>query len=136
MASFWATWKSMVHGRKRGGERGERPDRASAGSQRETFRHDAILGGVVAERVEQGVGHVGLEAEGAGAVGQFEQLHHALPAMHAAPADFSLGGEAFAMIGGDVAGQAKRLGDAFLVALGILEPNRRGCTPESMRTMP
>ena len=58
----------------------------------------------------------------AGAVGEFEQLDHAFPAMHAAPADFAFGGKAFAMIGGNIGGEAKRLGDALLITFGILEP--------------
>src|SRR5262245_36821380 len=42
--------------------------------------------------------------------------------MHTAPADFALGGEAFAVIGGDVAGLPERLGDLFLIAFRVLEP--------------
>ena len=44
------------------------------------------------------------------------------PAMHAAPADFAFGGQAFAVAGGDVAGFAKCFGDQACVAFGILGP--------------
>src|ERR1043166_290379 len=62
----------------------------------EVFGHDAVGGvGIVAESVEERVGHVCLEPDGLGAVSEFEQLDHFAPAMHAAPADFAFSGEPF-----------------------------------------
>ena len=83
---------------------------------------DGVFGGVVAHRVEQRVGHVGLEADGLGAVGQFQELDHPPPGVHAAPADFALGGEAFAELLGDVGGLAEGLGDLLLIAVGVRVP--------------
>src|SRR5687768_11383446 len=42
--------------------------------------------------------------------------------MHAAPADFALGGEAFAVTFGDVGGFAERLCDLLLITFGVLGP--------------
>ena len=86
------------------------------------FGEDRIFGGVVAHRVEQRVGHVGLKADGRGAIGFFEQLHHALPGVHAAPADFALGGEPFAEALGHIRRGAEGLGDLLLIAFGIFVP--------------
>ena len=47
-----------------------------------------------------------------------------LPAVHAAPADFAFGGQPFAVIFGDVAGFAERLGDRLRDCLRDLAPNR------------
>ena len=65
VASFWATWKSIVQGRSAA------VSFFSASSSVvvvpvEVLREDAVLRGVVAERVEERVGHVGLEADGLG----------------------------------------------------------------------
>ena len=60
------------------------------------------------------------------AVDRFEQIHHLLPTVHAAPADFAFGGEPLAEVFGDVARFAERLGDQFLVALRDPSPIRRG----------
>ena len=95
-----------------------------------------MLGRVVAHRVEQRVRHVGLEAERFRPADHLQKLHHVLPAVHAAPADFALGGEALAMLLGDVAGFAEGLGDRLLV-LGR-DSSAQSWTPvaESMRTTP
>src|SRR4051812_36213714 len=45
--------------------------------------------------------------------------------MHATPADFPLGGEAFAMPLGDVRGDTKSLGDFLLISFRILRPIAR-----------
>ena len=81
------------------------------------------------------MGHVGLEAERLRAVDHLQQFEHAPPTMHAAPADFALRGEPLAVVLGDLACLAERLGDALLVALGIFAP---WLTPqaESIRTTP
>ena len=70
-----------------------------------------VFRGVVAQRVEQRVGHVGLEAERLRAADQFQKLDHPPPTVHAAPADFALGGQPLAVILGDVAGLAECVGD-------------------------
>ena len=77
---------------------------------------------VVAHCVEQRVGHVGLEPDDAGAVGLFQRIDHRLPAVHAAPADFTLGGQTLAEILGDVAGLTPGLGDQLGAGDGILGP--------------
>ena len=60
---------------------------------------------------------------GLGPVHHLQQLDHPPPAVHAAPADFAFGGEAFAVVFGDVAGLAERLGDAASVfPAGSLRP--------------
>src|SRR5258706_12876663 len=86
------------------------------------LREDGILGGVVTHGVKQRMGHVGLEADRAGHVGVFEELHHAAPGVHAAPADLALGGDFLAVLLGDLAGFAKGVGDLVLVAFGVLVP--------------
>ncbi len=91
----------------------------------EARRQQGVLGRVVAEEVEQGVGHVGLEAERLRAADQLQQLHHAAPAVHAAPADLALGRQPLAVLLGDVAGLAEGLGDPLLVAFRILGPGAR-----------
>ena len=63
-----------------------------------------------------------LEAEGAGPVGQLQELQHAFPAVHAAPADLAFRGQALAVVRGDVAGLPKRVGDPLLAAFGVLVP--------------
>ena len=78
-----------------------------------------VFRGVVAQHVEQRVGHVGLEAERLGPIDHFQQLHHPLPTVHAAPADFAFGGQPLAEILGDVAGLAERVGDALLIGLRV-----------------
>ena len=70
------------------------PRRASALSfQSKSVGEDAVLGGVLAEGVEERVGHVGLEADGLGLADPLEQVDHLPPGVHAAPADLALGGE-------------------------------------------
>ena len=88
----------------------------------EIVGQEAIFGRVVAHGEEHGVRHVGLEADGLGAVHHFEQLHVIAPAMHAGPADLAFGGEAFAEALGDGGGFAEGLGDAFGVGVGIFGP--------------
>ena len=81
-----------------------------------------VLGGVVAQQVEIGVGEVGLEAERFGHADGFEQVEHVLPTVHAGPADFALGGEAFAVVGGDAGGLAEGVGDLLGVGGGVVPP--------------
>ena len=88
----------------------------------EVAGQDPILGGVLAQRVEQGVGHVGLEADRLGLADPLEQVDHRPPGVHAAPADLALGGQLLAVIARDGAGLPERLGDLLLVARGIGEP--------------
>ena len=136
VASFWATWKSIVQGRSAAVSVARAVVERLPVVPVAVLRQDAVLRGVVAERVEQRVGHVGLEAERAGSVGQLEQLHHPLPAMHAAPADFALGGEPLAVVGGDVArpgGRSRRSSSGCLRGRLSQSP---GPAAESMRTTP
>ena len=66
--------------------------------------------------------HVGLEAERSRPIDHFQQLDHALPTVHAAPADFPFGGQARAVLLGDAARLAEGVGDEPLVPLGVLAP--------------
>jgi len=72
------------------------------------FLQQRVLGCVVAERIKIGVCEVGLEAKGFGHAYAFEHVEHILPAVHSGPADFTLGGEAFAVAGGYLCGLFKR----------------------------
>ena len=67
-----------------------------AGSTNPNLAGRCVLRCVVAEDVKKRVGHVRLEAESFGLSDFFEQVDHLLPAVHAAPADFAFGSEAFA----------------------------------------
>ena len=69
--------------------------------------------------------HVGLHADSLGPSDGFQQLHHPLPAVHAAPADLAFGREPLAVRFGDVGGLAERLGDPLRVARRILRPVAR-----------
>ena len=109
VASFWATWKSIVQGR-RAAVSVVRASSSFAGSFQSQFsRQDAILRRVVARACKAACGPCRPGSRASGAVGQFQQLHHAFPAVHAAPADFALGGQALAEIVGHVAGLAEGL---------------------------
>ncbi len=68
------------------------------------------------------MGHIGLEAKCLRHSHRFQQIEHVLPTVHAGPADFALGGQAFAVIRSDLGGFAERLGDFRGVLLGILAP--------------
>ena len=91
----------------------------------EPFRQQSILGCVVAQREQQRVRHVGLEAERLRPIHLFEQLEIPLPAVHAAPADLAFGGEPFAEPFRDRARLAEGLRDLLRVAVRILGPLRR-----------
>ena len=102
VASFWATWKSIVQGRRAAVSLLQRVVEPSAVSFQSKFsRQDRVFRRVVAQQVEQRVGHVGLKAERLGPVDHFQKLHHPPPTVHAAPADFSFGGQPLAEILGD-----------------------------------
>ncbi len=88
----------------------------------EVGRNEAIFRRVVAQHEEERVGHVGLETKRFGPADGFEQLDHVMSAVHAAPADFAFGGEAFAELFGDVARLAERVGDALCVCFWIGGP--------------
>ena len=87
-----------------------------------TFLEEGGLGGVVAHEVEVGVGQVGLEAEGLGLADAFEGIKHRFPGMHACPADFTFGGDALAVVGGDLRSLLKSVDDAGGVRLFIFAP--------------
>ena len=71
------------------------------------------------------MGHVGLETDRLRAVNEFQQPHHLFPTVHAAPADFALGGKAFAKTFRDIGGFAKSPGDQLCVSFRLLEPVTR-----------
>ena len=85
-------------------------------------RQQAGFRRVVAHGVEKRVGHVCLEADGLGPVSFFQSVDHGFPGMHAAPADFALGSQAFAEVCRNTAGFAKCLGNFFGVACGVFRP--------------
>ena len=122
VASFWATWKSIVQGRSAAVSVLRAASSVAAVVPVEVLGQDPVLGGVFAERVEQRVGHVGLEADGLGLADPLEQVDHRPPGVHPAPADLALGGQPLAVIAGDRRGLLEGLGDLLLVALGVLGP--------------
>ncbi len=135
VASFWATWKSIVQGRSAAVKVLQgRVENGQVGPV-VVLRQDAVLGGVLAERVEQGVGHVGLEADGFGLADPFEQVHHRAPGVHAAPADLALGGEAFAVVAAMRAACLKVAAMRFWLPSGSLAQSL-GLHAESNRTTP
>ena len=95
----------------------------------EIGRQNGILRGVVAQEIEQRVGHVGLEAERLGAVDHLQQLQHPLPTVHAAPADLAFGGQPLAVVLGDLAGLAEGLGDPLLIAHRVFVPGLHAARP-------
>ncbi len=78
--------------------------------------------GIVAQGIEEGVGHVGLETDESWPVGFLEQVHHVSPRMHAAPANLTLGSETFAVFGGNSPAFLERFGNELCVAGRILAP--------------
>ena len=91
------------------------------------LRQDAILGRVVPHREQQRVRHVRLEAKRLRTVHHLEQLHHAFPTVHPAPADFSFGREPLAVTLRDVACLAERTHDPLRIRVGIVRPLARTC---------
>ena len=134
VASFWATWKSIVQGRS-AAVSFFRPRRAPLGLSSRNPRQDPIFGRVFTERVQQRVRHVGLEAESLRLVHPLEQVDHRPPGVHPPPADLTLGSQLFAVIARDRRGLLERLGDLLLVALGSLAQSA-GDDAESIRTTP
>ena len=86
---------------------------------------DAVLGRVVAHREEQVVRHVGLVTERLGPADHLQQLHHARPAVHPAPANLAFGRQPFAVCLRNVAGSPKCVGNPLGIAVGILGPVSR-----------
>ena len=80
------------------------------------------------------MGHIRLEAQRLRHVDLLQEIEHGLPTVHAGPADLALGGQAFAVVGGDLGRFAERLGDSLGVRLGVLAPFRdaelRGIDPD------
>ena len=91
----------------------------------EPFGQQSILGRVVPEREQQRVRHIGLEAERLRPIHLFEQFQIPFPAVHAAPADFSLCREPFAELLRHRARLAKGCGNLLGVAGRIFRPLRR-----------
>jgi hypothetical protein len=124
----------MVHGRS-----AAVISRSAPGSARsvplEILRQDAVFRRVVAQREEQRVRHVRLEAQRLRAVHQFQKLHHAPPAMHAAPADLAFRRQPLAKAA--ATSQASRNVCAIRRVLpsGSLA-HSAGLAAESMRTIP
>ncbi len=87
-----------------------------------SFFDEGVLGGIVAEEIEIGVGKVGLEADGFGEADGFEEVEGVFPGMDAAPADFAFHGEAFTIVGCDGGGALDGVGSESGVAGGVLGP--------------
>src|SRR2546421_582767 len=66
--------------------------------------------------------HISLKSQGLWPVHAFEEIHHFLPTMHAAPANFSFGRKPFAVGLRNVARLAESLDDFPLVHLRVLCP--------------
>ena len=77
---------------------------------------------IVTHQVQVGVGHIGLKAQRLRHADGFQEIEHVLPIVHAGPADLALGGQAFAVVGGDLGRFAERLGDLRGVRLGVFAP--------------
>ena len=86
------------------------------------FFDEGMLGGVVAEEVEVGVGEVGLEADGFGEADGFEEVERVLPGMDGSPADFAFHGEALSVVGCDGGGALDGVGRKGGVGGGVLGP--------------
>ena len=86
------------------------------------FFDESMLRGVVAQRVEVGVGEVGLEAESVLVTYAFEDVEHVLPGVHAGPADLAFGGEALAVILGDGSCLLEGIDDAGGIRLRVFLP--------------
>ncbi len=112
VASFCATLKSRVQGRSaavsvflQGGVEHRLVFPVEIRGQ------DAIFRGVLAQGVEQRVGHIGLEANGLGLANPLEDADHHPPGMHAAPADLAFRSQLFSVVSRDRAGLPERLGN-------------------------
>src|SRR3984957_6414294 len=82
----------------------------------------ALFWGVEAQCVKQGMRHVGLKSEGLRAPDGLQQIDHALPALHAAPADLAFRRQSLAMRLRNVASFAERFCDQFGAGGWILRP--------------
>jgi len=107
VASFWARgsrWSTDA-GRPSAwpGRRRASPDPSSPSSA-----GGLVLRRVVPQRVEQGVGHVGLKAERSGRSVSSSSCTIRFQLWHTPPTDLALGGKPLAKIGGDVARLAER----------------------------
>src|SRR5215207_5115340 len=109
-------------GTERGGERRQRLVERLAVLPGEIVGQDARLWSVRAKGVEEGVRHIGLEAEGLRTVDRLQQVDHGFPAMHPAPADLSFRRQPLAVALRHVAGLTKGLGDDTGVPGGVLRP--------------
>src|SRR3954453_11888679 len=83
----------------------------------------------MAQRIKHGVRHIRLEPKRLRAIDKFQEFHHVLPAVHSAPADFSLRSKPFTVALGNGAGFAKSFRDSTRVVARIFNPcgrTRRG----------
>ena len=87
-------------------------------------REDGIFRRIVAEDVKQRVRHIGLETQRLGPVHPFQEVHHLLPTVHAAPADFPFRRELLAEALRNLAGFLEGLDDFLLIGLGVRRPFR------------
>src|SRR5258708_2514373 len=86
------------------------------------FGQYGIFWSIISQRIKERVGHVGLEPERLGPIHQFQQLDHSLPAVHATPTNFALGGQAFAVIFGNITALSKGRCD-LLRTLRVIGPS-------------
>jgi hypothetical protein len=82
----------------------------------------AVFGRVVTEREQHRMRHVGLDAQRVGPSHLFEQFVQILPTVHAAPADFALGGQSLAITFRNVASFAEGVGDLPGIAHRVCSP--------------
>jgi len=77
---------------------------------------------IVAHQKQVRVGHIGLEAKRLRHSDGFQEIKSVLPTVQARPADLALGGQAFAVVGGNLGRFAERLGDFRGVCLRVFTP--------------
>ena len=87
-------------------------------------RQNGVFRGVVAQDIKERVGHIRLKTQRLWPVHPLQEVHHPLPTVHAAPADFPFRRQTLAEILGDRARLGEGLGDLGLVGLGIRGPVR------------
>ena len=88
------------------------------------FPEQRVVRRVVAEHERVGVSEVRLESKRFGHAHFLHQRQRGLPGMETGPADFTLSGQALAMVGGDLGGFLERGGDALDIVARILEERR------------
>ncbi len=117
VASFWATWKSIVQGRRAAVTCCSAASSLASSSPVEILPAGSRLPGRCSPACRAACGPCRPESRACcGAIDHFQKLHHPPPTVHAAPANLSFGGQPLAVVLGDVAGLAERVGDPLAVA--------------------